>query len=197
MEKAAAQQNADMLADAHTLLSLIAEKLLVPVEPHQSFNDRLLDAATRAGREPWTRGTHLIDMERGRQITAEGYDDAHDDRYDDGELLKAASCYLRAGNFKPGEPMAEWPWDREWWKPSTPERNFVKAGALIAAEIDRRDRRDQKMPTFDCSHLTPPQVVPERVDGQTRYHTVGKDGQKTDITDEIVAIIERKLKGNT
>lgn len=32
----------------------------------------------------------------------------------------------------------EWPFDAEWWKPSNdPVRNLVKAGALIAAEIDR------------------------------------------------------------
>lgn len=32
----------------------------------------------------------------------------------------------------------EWPWDPSWWKPSPdPVANLVKAGALIAAEIDR------------------------------------------------------------
>lgn len=44
-----------------------------------------------------------------------------------------------------------WPWDPSWWKPSPdPIRNLVKAGALIAAEIDRlrvatsgRTARDQ------------------------------------------------------
>jgi len=36
-----------------------------------------------------------------------------------------------------GTPNA-WPWHPVQWKPSTdPERNLVKAGALIAAEIDR------------------------------------------------------------
>lgn len=31
-----------------------------------------------------------------------------------------------------------WPWDYKWWKPSDdPIKNLVKAGALIAAEIDR------------------------------------------------------------
>jgi hypothetical protein len=34
-----------------------------------------------------------------------------------------------------------WPWDQDWWKPSPdPIRNLVKAGALIAAEIDRLQR---------------------------------------------------------
>lgn len=31
-----------------------------------------------------------------------------------------------------------WPWDMKWWKPSKdPIKNLIKAGALIAAEIDR------------------------------------------------------------
>jgi hypothetical protein len=37
-----------------------------------------------------------------------------------------------------------WPpsWSYNWWKPSDdPIRNLVKAGALIAAEIDRLQRR--------------------------------------------------------
>lgn len=39
------------------------------------------------------------------------------------------------------EAPDEWPWDVSWWKPSAdPERNLVKAGALIAAEIDRLHR---------------------------------------------------------
>jgi hypothetical protein len=36
-----------------------------------------------------------------------------------------------------------WPWDAEWWKPSPDSvRNLVKAGALIAAEIDRLQRKE-------------------------------------------------------
>lgn len=31
-----------------------------------------------------------------------------------------------------------WPWATDWWKPSDdPITNLVRAGALIAAEIDR------------------------------------------------------------
>ena len=34
-----------------------------------------------------------------------------------------------------------WPWSDKWWKPSDdPVRNLVKAGALLAAEIDRLQR---------------------------------------------------------
>jgi len=32
-----------------------------------------------------------------------------------------------------------WPWEKSWWKPTPNDRvkELVKAGALIAAEIDR------------------------------------------------------------
>lgn len=35
-----------------------------------------------------------------------------------------------------------WPWSAEWWKPGDPIRNLEKAGALIAAEIDRLKRNE-------------------------------------------------------
>jgi hypothetical protein len=35
---------------------------------------------------------------------------------------------------------ARWPWSQDWWKPTNPRRDLVKAGALIAAEIERLDR---------------------------------------------------------
>ena len=42
-------------------------------------------------------------------------------------------------------PAHDWPWGSEYWKPSEdPVRNLVKAGALIAAEIDRLNRAKAK-----------------------------------------------------
>lgn len=44
------------------------------------------------------------------------------------------------------KPSSKWPssWHPEWWKPSNdPVRNLVKAGALIAAEIDRIQRQGE------------------------------------------------------
>jgi hypothetical protein len=39
-----------------------------------------------------------------------------------------------------------WPWNFKWWKPHPDNRirDFEKAGALIAAEIDRLLRLDEK-----------------------------------------------------
>ena len=95
-------------------------------------------------------GVQLIAAERTRQIADEGYDATHDDGYTEHQLLHAASSYVDVvahpdewamENGTLADPTSDWPWDKEWWKPSPdPVRNLVKAGALIAAEIDRLQR---------------------------------------------------------
>lgn len=96
--------------------------------------------------------------ERQRQQSVEGWTPEHDDEHGDGELALAASCY--AENFalfstwQDGESVdwsdapqpANWPWSLEWWKPSSPRRDLVKAGALILAEIERGDRAVMQQP---------------------------------------------------
>ena len=86
------------------------------------------------------RGVRLIAAERQRQITAEGWSAEHDFIEHDGQQLAwAALSYLREAIELNG--VDDWPWDTQWWKPSDdPIRNLVKAGALIAAEIDRLQR---------------------------------------------------------
>lgn len=84
-------------------------------------------------------GIELIAAERERQITAEGYTAAHDDEHADGELVKAALCYL---SHVDGSSLAGigWPWD-DGWNPSDDDtRTLAKVGAMVAAEIDRRNR---------------------------------------------------------
>ncbi|HDZ8013256.1 TPA: DUF550 domain-containing protein [Citrobacter amalonaticus] len=81
--------------------------------------------------------------ERQRQKSVEGWTSEHDDQYEDGELIDAAACYAKDSSLWDciGEPPSDWPWNDEWWKPSkNMRRNLVKAGALILAEIERRDR---------------------------------------------------------
>lgn len=85
--------------------------------------------------------------ERVRQITHEGWTPEHDDEHDDGSMAQAAGCYaLAAAGYytdASGEiesPESDWPWDEQWWKPTTPRRMLVKAGGLILAEIERIDR---------------------------------------------------------
>lgn len=96
-------------------------------------------------------GIELITEERKRQIEKEGWSESHDAEHSDMSLAVAGASYaLHAASAHTGEhfswgdifrecALKVWPFDREWFKP-TPEdpiRQLVKAGALIAAEIDR------------------------------------------------------------
>lgn len=93
-------------------------------------------------------GVSLIARERSRQLAGEGYSSEHDDAHEHGELADAGACYaLHAGSGgpshegeRPYKPL-NWPWAREEWKPTADRlRDLTKAGALIAAEIDRELR---------------------------------------------------------
>jgi hypothetical protein len=84
-----------------------------------------------------------IARERKRQIDDEGWSLDRDDRYADTQLAGAAACYVLStvAHWAAGPAISQfWPWDDKWWKPDNARRNLVKAGALIAAEIERLDR---------------------------------------------------------
>jgi len=83
-------------------------------------------------------GASLIAAERVRQII-EGWTPERDDDHGDGELAKAAACYALEHTAH-NDMTAMWPWGEEAWKPHSPLRDLVRAGALIAAEIDRLQR---------------------------------------------------------
>lgn len=99
-----------------------------------------------------------IAAERRRQIEAEGWTAEHDDRHTDRSMARAAAVYAYWSSLTRAEKeahanafgglalgmisfvVASWPWARRWFKPTTPRRDLVKAGALILAEIERLDR---------------------------------------------------------
>lgn len=108
-------------------------------------------------------GTELIAKERRRQIQVEGWTAEHDDAHRNGELALAAICYAspravyargdRATGVSFDDP---WPFDPDWdkrpfdgntirdpeeWTSAKRLDLLVKAGALIAAEIDRLRRK--------------------------------------------------------
>lgn len=98
-------------------------------------------------------GVTAIGAERARHTLTKPFTSAHDDKHESGELCDAAICYARAAAKQArGESLEylrhmatsgeiRWPWEDMWWKPSEDQiRNLVKAGALIAAEIDRLQR---------------------------------------------------------
>lgn len=89
--------------------------------------------------EKMKSGAQLIALERDRQKKIEGWTAEGDDKYTNDELLHAAVSYISA-SLHTGIEGSFWPWDEEWFKPTTCERNLQKAGALIAAEIDRLQR---------------------------------------------------------
>lgn len=110
-------------------------------------------------------GASMIALERARQVEEEDWTAEHDDRHSDGSLAWAAVCYAAPGDVRKFEkrdfpPIGErfldpWPWDAKWDKrypgyqrgdgPGVERqhriRDLTKAGALIAAEIDRLIRK--------------------------------------------------------
>jgi len=84
-------------------------------------------------------GIELIADERKRQVEKEGWDVEHDREHEPHTLSGAAICYAQTKQVEKtaGAPLKMWPFSGEWWKPKSRLRNLVRAGALIAAEIDR------------------------------------------------------------
>ena len=80
-------------------------------------------------------GTELIKEERKRQIDVEGYNSTHDGFHKPEEFIRAAASYLLC-NLEEYEEVP-WPWGIESWNPKDLERNLIRAGALIAAALDR------------------------------------------------------------
>lgn len=98
-------------------------------------------------------GVQLIAAERERQITEEGWTHEHDAQHTKGQLANAAAVYAidPMGGDATSIVNTLWPFERKWLKLSCNEntednisgriRDLTKAGALIAAEIDRLQRR--------------------------------------------------------
>lgn len=89
---------------------------------------------------PQTDAARDVLAERQRQVNVEGWTTKHDDLHTDFGAAKAAAVYALHAADTVGVYSHFWPWEPHWWKPSTPRRNLVKAGALILAEIERIDR---------------------------------------------------------
>lgn len=104
----------------------------------QTEASRLLSLAMDEAGENEYDGPGLIRDERRRQIVEKGRTPEHDDDLAMRELVSAAIAYASGDGDL-------WPWGDESWKPSKDDkRNLVKAGALIAAEIDRLQRIEMR-----------------------------------------------------
>lgn len=92
----------------------------------------------------------MIGAERERQMIGKGYTVEHDDAHDRGQLVAAAMCYLAlcivhviADRFPKFNIASLWPWNpAESYPRGERHAMLVKAGALIAAELDRVRRAE-------------------------------------------------------
>lgn len=81
-------------------------------------------------------GVDLIRAEVYRMRQSEGFTPDLDAGRT-GELALAAASYATqvAWPHRTGTPNL-WPWAGQHWKPKTPKRDLIRAGALIAAAIE-------------------------------------------------------------
>ena len=104
--------------------------------------DAILAEVRAQGVKSLSNAVQSVIAERQRHQSAEGWTPEHDDQYSKSQLLWASSCYVLNAIHPFNRIPFDWPWTPEWWKPTNPRRDLVKAGALILAEIERIDRQE-------------------------------------------------------
>lgn len=112
----------------------------------------LLDENRRLASVNATTGAYMIAVERERQIKDEGYNDEHDQAHAPMTLAKAAVSYILCNDEKKRRiaKTTYWPWNDESYKPLDMKRNLIRAGALVAAAIDRLLVEDVKSSVEPC-----------------------------------------------
>lgn len=106
-----------------------------------------MDQGTHEAMPPIAWGSDAlrdIAAERRRQIEVEGWTPEHDDKHTGGGMAFAAAAYAthaHAGATMMSGVIWRWTgWANKWFKPRNARADLVRAGALIAAEIERLDR---------------------------------------------------------
>lgn len=96
-----------------------------------------------------SKGVEMIAVERLRQIEKEKWTPEHDqEEHNDGTMATAAACYAMPIPVRNQKVLSHplwyslWPWDCRWFNPAPNNKegrlkDLRRAGALIAAEIDR------------------------------------------------------------
>lgn len=83
-------------------------------------------------------GIEQISEERVKQIAKYGYNVYHDEGYKNKELLFGALTYLKKAMWNNGFNEEEtWPFEKQYFNDEGYIENLKKAGAFIAAELDR------------------------------------------------------------
>lgn len=93
--------------------------------------------------ETMTKAAADVLAERKRQISAEGWTPEHDDEHGTHEMAHAAACYAYP-ELTALVGVRTWPWEPEWFKVRDHRSNYVRAAALLLAEIERLDRAADK-----------------------------------------------------
>ena len=94
-------------------------------------------------------GVELISDERLRQIEVEGYDAQHDAEEETWDTLASAAISYIIASLNPDMAKDFWPWPDDAYKPKDTLRNLKRAGALVAASIDRYKIELQKEKLVD------------------------------------------------
>lgn len=107
----------------------------------ESFLRTALAEQSAAMPEGRTQAARDVLAERQRQVSVEGWTPEHDDEHGEGEMAQAAAVYANPEIWNVfGASRIGWPWDASWYKPRDPRSNYVRAAALLLAEIERLDR---------------------------------------------------------
>lgn len=99
--------------------------------------------ARLAAREPDCDAAVLIVAERDRQANTEGFAPEHDLDHPEGELAQAGVTYAVphiTPTWTPPDGVSAgemWPWFDTEYNPKDKRRDLIRAGALLAAELDR------------------------------------------------------------
>lgn len=154
------------------------------------LRDELTRAALASQPEPTVtealRGADRIAAERQRQIEREGWSKEHDQEHPWGALALAGACYAMLGGIRDkrllnGPTLREllWPWEERWWKPAKNAsfaerlRELEKAGALIAAEIDRLLDDAEEMEVEDRVAVPAPSPAPAAEPSDEVFDLIG------------------------
>lgn len=123
-------------------------------------SDWLAKHDAEVGAKALEGGAGLIVVERRRQVLDERYLVGQDDKHTEDQLALAAVSYALPDRLRAHRMTAFagrlcplfWPWVPRYWKPTSGDRTreLVKAGALIAAEIDRIARATTTTEVGDC-----------------------------------------------
>lgn len=128
-------------------------------------------------------GAERIFTERRRQQAQEGWTVEHDqEEHPNEELLDAALCYISNAHSNFEIDADTWPWHESWDKRSKHDdiRSLEIAGALIAAEIDRRTAPEDPV---EHHYIVEEINTAEKAGGivpRTRYSAVLRDVPRAD-----------------